>query len=121
MTSDERGNDKPKPLLVLVYLGDSVHTQLHPTPCPAQLMTRRSAPVRQQSEEAYPLADLALSSSLSPTPMDVNHTRHAAFDQRAAATRRMPAEDYGEEDVDAFIAENQGFRHGPGGMYSGSA
>ena len=61
-------------------------------------------------EETYQLAD-----------MHSTHRRDSSVDHDAAHARdgpRMAGEEYADDDVDAFIAENDGFQHGDGGKFS---
>ncbi|KAJ9098490.1 hypothetical protein QFC19_006357 [Naganishia cerealis] len=71
-------------------------------------MAAPSAPVRPP-EEAYQLADF----SRLPRLAMHGDNQHASNSFERASRQRMPAEDYGEEDVDAFAADNEELVHVP--------
>lgn len=63
--------------------------------------------------EAYQLAHLDSSTRMSASSTDHNRNGDAAF-----PSQRIPGEEFGDDDIDAFIAENEGFQHGSQGEFS---
>jgi hypothetical protein len=60
-------------------------------------------------EEAYQLADLH---GIKRSSMSANANGLAGS---RSPNQRLPGEEFGDDGVDAFIAENQGFQHMPQG------
>lgn len=57
-------------------------------------------------EEAYQLAQLNRSKRTSVSSMD--HNGHID----STPSQRIPGEEFGDDDIDAFIAENESSQHG---------
>jgi hypothetical protein len=64
----------------------------------------------RHSEETYQLARLSRSKRTSVSSMD--HNGHV---DSTLSSQRIPGEEFGDDDIDAFIAENEGSQHGTQG------
>lgn len=64
----------------------------------------------RHSPEAYPLANLDGDNRTSVSSMEDNRREYAALH-----SDRIPGEEFGDDDIDAFIAENEGLQQGTQG------